>query len=311
MLGRVLAVLLLGSVSVCPTFPPGLHGLRLRGGRDCFDSCGLWLCLRPEPRWRDANCSHDAVDPAPDTATGGRESMPAVCCNRVLAGKGLGLAHGDSGAADESAPGCRLCQMTLAELDRSLLTAAAEEGLGPEIEALVEHGADVNAINAVPSGRLIFPLDGFGWSPMHYAAARGDSACVRLLWQLGAEAVQTTPVHEWTPLHLAAAHGHGETIELLLDMGCFVDARTTGEPGVKLGATEHLGWGGATPLHLAAAMGQEVFCSSLQFMHTSHCIAYACMLLCRGTCALITPLLRRVWSEKTRPPLQPRQLLLT
>ena len=73
--------------------------------------------------------------------------MPAVCCNRVLAGKGLGLAHGDSGAADESAPGCRLCQMTLAELDRSLLTAAAEEGLGPEIEALVEHGADVNAIN--------------------------------------------------------------------------------------------------------------------------------------------------------------------
>jgi hypothetical protein len=156
---------------------------------------------------------------------------------------------------------CDMCSMTLAQLDQALLRAA-ENGTSHLIEALRLHGALINTTNWTPGGRLIFPLDYVGWTAMHYAAANGHSTCLYLLWQLGADESQATPIHKWTPLHLAAAYGHVQATEMLLDLGCPVDSRSAGDPGGTLDA-----WGGSTALHVAAAMGQE---HTIEVLHRLH-----------------------------------------
>ena len=218
--------------SLCGVACPALC---LRGGRDCLETRGLWSCLDPAPAWRVPAEEHGGSGAGCCPAEAGRELLHAVRCAEQV---------------------CRLCTRTCADLD-ALLLAAADSGDAGEVEALVQHGASVTASNTRPHGRLVFPLDGVGWTPLHFAAARGHSACVRRLWQLGAEPAHTTPLHQWTPLHLAAAFGHVQTSELLIDLGCPVDARASGVQGGGERGAAGVGWGGATALHIAAAMAQE------------------------------------------------------
>ena len=173
-----------------------------------------------------------------------------------------------------------VCLKTQSELDEMLMVAA-DVGNRSLIQALGAHGASVKSSNTIAAGRLEFPLDGVGWTAIHYAAARGHSECVYMLWQLGAETTWPTRTHLWTPLHLAAAFGHVHTAETLLEIGCDVDARAAGAtpasidaraagvaagvaaqpiPAVSGGGEGSFagGWGGATPLHIAAALGQQV-----------------------------------------------------
>lgn len=66
-----------------------------------------------------------------------------------------------------------------------------------------------------------------GWSPLHYAAAGGHPALVRLFLSLGAP-VDARAADGTTPLMMAAAHGGSETAEVLLEAGAdrsLVDAR--------------------------------------------------------------------------------------
>jgi ankyrin repeat protein len=69
-------------------------------------------------------------------------------------------------------------------------------------EVLLRHGADANVRQAG------------GWTPLHQAAAHGQTPLVRLLLAHGAD-VHAASEDGRTPLHMALHGGHQETVELL------------------------------------------------------------------------------------------------
>jgi len=105
---------------------------------------------------------------------------------------------------------------------------AAEAGSLGRVKALVEDGVDVNS------------QDGFGRTPLHWAAWNGHREVAELLLSQGAQ-VDAQDEDNETPLHWAAFNGHTETVQLLLAQGAQVDAQNR--------------WNG-TPLHRAAVGGQ-------------------------------------------------------
>jgi ankyrin repeat protein len=87
----------------------------------------------------------------------------------------------------------------------ALMMAAYKEN-APALEALLARGAAVNRP---------------GWTALHYAAASGDDAIVRLLLGRGAriDAVSPPASGAYTPLMMAAREGHQDTALLLIDAG--------------------------------------------------------------------------------------------
>ena len=81
----------------------------------------------------------------------------------------------------------------------------------------------------------------FGWTPLHWAAARGERELLVLLLDRGAE-VNAKDNNLWTPLHEAISNKDTETAAFLLDRGADVNAADKN---------------GRTPLHDAAADGER------------------------------------------------------
>ncbi|EEC05784.1 ankyrin repeat-containing protein [Ixodes scapularis] len=79
-------------------------------------------------------------------------------------------------------------------------------------------------------------VDERGWTPIHLAAANGQSEVVRYLALEGADVAALDPT-SYTAMHLAAMNGHNSCLEVLLKVGADVDNITAD---------------GFTPLHLAA-----------------------------------------------------------
>lgn len=67
--------------------------------------------------------------------------------------------------------------------------------------------------------------DDRGWSALHYAALRGDTAAARVLLDAQASCENTTRHEGWTPLALAVAGGHTAVVQQLLDAGSQVRLR--------------------------------------------------------------------------------------
>ena len=78
---------------------------------------------------------------------------------------------------------------------------------------------------------------GEGWSPLHFAAARGEIERVQKLLDEGAD-IESKNEHGRTPLYVAAKRGKLDVIKLLLKKGANVNIRD--------------GIGGYSPLHVAA-----------------------------------------------------------
>jgi ankyrin repeat protein len=85
----------------------------------------------------------------------------------------------------------------------SALMIAAYKGNKPAVEALLAKGAEVNRP---------------GWTPLHYAAAVGNTEIVQLFLDKSAYIDAESP-SKMTPIMMAAAGGHIYTVKLLLDEG--------------------------------------------------------------------------------------------
>lgn len=116
------------------------------------------------------------------------------------------------------------------ESDREVrLIRAARNGESKTITAMLDAGADIETRNP-----------GDSWTPLMWAAARDQSACVKLLVARGAKLEAADP-HGMTALMGAARWGKKEGVAALLDSGA------------RIGATDRSGW---NALMWAAFKGQ-------------------------------------------------------
>ena len=118
-----------------------------------------------------------------------------------------------------------------AYLDETPLMWAVEGGQVEAANVLLDHGANVNAMDKQYLG-----------SALNRAAWEGDCRMVRSLLDHGAdtEAGHRTLAYG-TPLHAAAHEGHADVVRLLLDRGARIDSLNNSR---------------ATPLHVAAGGGR-------------------------------------------------------
>jgi len=92
-----------------------------------------------------------------------------------------------------------------------LMWAVSSNGSEELVEALIDHGSDVNI------------QDFLGGTALFYAASRGLSDQVRLLLENGAH-TEIANIDGVTPLHAASVGGFTEAVELLIQYGAFVNA---------------------------------------------------------------------------------------
>ncbi|KAF5562866.1 salicylate hydroxylase [Fusarium napiforme] len=117
------------------------------------------------------------------------------------------------------------------------LQLASHQGRTPIVEALLKHGANVNAED----------IDGY--VALHFAAIEDHQEMVQLLLRHKADAnAAATGIDGQTPLHEAACRGHALTAETLIKHGARVNAADNN---------------GDTPLHWAAREGQALIAELL------------------------------------------------
>lgn len=92
--------------------------------------------------------------------------------------------------------------------NETALMWAAMRGVLPVCEALIARGA---------------PVDGSGWTPLHYAASGNQLAAAQLLLLNGAKVDARSP-NGRTPLMQAARYGGEELVELLVSSGADLSA---------------------------------------------------------------------------------------
>ncbi|XP_068609029.1 ankycorbin [Brachionichthys hirsutus] len=106
--------------------------------------------------------------------------------------------------------------------------------------AAVEHGeAEKVAALLAKKGASAVKLDNEGKSPLHVAAARGQTDCLSVILAHGAD-LSATDSAGFNPLHLAAKNNHIECCKKLIQSKCPIDAADSS---------------GRTALHHAAASG--------------------------------------------------------
>ena len=114
------------------------------------------------------------------------------------------------------------------------------DGCAACLELLRDAGADLEA------------TDGYGLTPLHYAARRGDTKMVSLLVEAGVDFDAKTLDKE-TALHYAARGGDTKIVSLLVEAGVDVDAKTPDEETALYLAVRHRATGCVEVLLAAGA----------------------------------------------------------
>ena len=159
------------------------------------------------------------------------------------------------------------------ERDATQATAALPGGLSPLMFALYNGAHDIAGL-----------LRSFRELDLFEAAAINDARCAAQLASAGPALLQQYTPDGWTPLHLAAFMGARDALLVLVGLGAPLDAisqnptRNTPMQAAIAGAAgetlaplllafgapvNHVGGGGHTALHLAAARGLEPLCRLL------------------------------------------------
>ncbi|MGH7449479.1 MAG: ankyrin repeat domain-containing protein, partial [Longimicrobiales bacterium] len=127
----------------------------------------------------------------------------------------------------------------IAGLSRSVMltTAAAMLGLigiawltiltGVPLRTATIHGSELIARSTLLLGGRPGSADRDGFTALHHAAARNDTAIAGALIRGGSDADARSRLDGVTPLHLAAEGGHHAVVELLVGAGADVDSRST------------------------------------------------------------------------------------
>ena len=108
------------------------------------------------------------------------------------------------------------------------------DGRAACLELLRDAGADLEAV------------DGYGFTPLHYAARRGDTKIVSSLVEAGVDVDAKT-------LHYAAGRGDTKIVSLLVDAGVDVDAKTPDKETALYLAVRHRATGCVEVLLAAGA----------------------------------------------------------
>jgi hypothetical protein len=100
------------------------------------------------------------------------------------------------------------------------------EALQASFTEAVRHG-DLGTVRAMLRANpdLVFSEDEEQWTPLHWAAGRGQRDVAELLLACGAEP-SAKALEDRTPLHFAAFKGHKDIVELLVANGANVSAMT-------------------------------------------------------------------------------------
>jgi len=120
------------------------------------------------------------------------------------------------------------------------LHRAAYDGDLQRARALLEHRADVNAVQGIPASEHINPHE----TALEVAALRGHAEIAQLLIERGADIEKAGGFMAYTPLQAAAMRGSVEIVKMLLEKGAIVDAVSapdrpdllTGTPTLALAA---------------------------------------------------------------------------
>ncbi|WP_422460759.1 ankyrin repeat domain-containing protein [Endozoicomonas sp. ALB115] len=136
------------------------------------------------------------------------------------------------------------------DLDDALYSAVLAENIESQ-NILVEQGADITTLlhTAVRKGslecidnpiflRYVNATDKKGRTPLHIAAAKSRTKCLKKLIKTGRVNINIAGKFGWTALHLAVRYASTETVMALLGAG-----------GIKVNEKTNAGW---TVLHLAA-----------------------------------------------------------
>lgn len=158
------------------------------------------------------------------------------------------------------------------------LDNAAKSGNLPEMERLLDDGADIDAAGPfgtalhwaalnghleavqllIDRGANLDALSNSLGTPLHAATRRNHSAIAKSLISAGAEIDSRNPADDFTPLHLAALEGQVETALVLIEGGADVNAVS------DLDGSTRWGTGQAAVLHLAIRHGHPDIVSALR-----------------------------------------------
>ena len=164
------------------------------------------------------------------------------------------LASDPPGAMDSEEEPCTLSSeeepCTLSSLPVELLMLVAKNLLIPALAPVRLWAQSLAFFAAASKVCLAVANKAAGRTPAHFAAARGDEACLRVLHELvgnAAASLATAEADGYTPAHLAANRGHEGCLRVLHELG--------GDAAASLAAARSAD--GITPAHLAATIGYE------------------------------------------------------
>lgn len=108
-------------------------------------------------------------------------------------------------------------------------------------------GLKTIAVLESPTHAEITAPDSLGWTPLHWAAARGHSPMLEFLLSHGAD-VESKDLRCWTPLFWAVFWSRGDAVCHLADKGANIMSKDID---------------GNTPLHIAVSRGNPEICTEL------------------------------------------------